>query len=99
MAHHLERTNTTSTPPLPWDSNEKTQKCRWRRQNALRRFLVTSAMIGHKYAPDFDGVHPQGVHSDSLESFKSMGGVQGGGKPALCAFLARAASAIILYVL
>src|ERR1700692_771431 len=74
MARHLERTNTTPTPPPPWDSDKKMQKCRRRRQKALWCFLAMSAMIGRKYAPDFDGVHPQGVHSDSLESFKSMGG-------------------------
>jgi hypothetical protein len=68
--------------------------CR-RCQNALRRFLVTSAMIGRIFAPDFDGAKPQGVHSDSLGSFMFIGAVKVVETSALRAFLARAASAII----
>ena len=49
--------------------------------------------------PDFDGANLQGVQRDSLEGFKSIGGVEEGDTPMLRTFLARAASAIILYVL
>jgi len=52
-------------------------------------------MIGRNYAPDFDGAHPQGVHSDSLESSRPVGEVEVVETPALRAFFARAASAII----
>jgi len=41
----LERTKTTPMPPAPQESDKKTQKPRRRRQNALRRFLATSATI------------------------------------------------------
>ena len=56
-------------------------------------------MIGNKFAPDFDSVHPQGVQSDSLESLKLIGAVQGGETLVLCTFFACAALAIILDVL
>jgi len=58
-----------------------------------------SAMIGRNSAPDFDSAHPQGVHWDSLGSFRAVGAMQEVDTPALRAFFARAASAIILYVL
>jgi hypothetical protein len=50
------------------------QKRRWHRQNALRRFLATLAVIGCIIAPYFDGTNPQGVQWDSLESFRAVGG-------------------------
>ena len=55
-------------------------------------------MIGRNYAPDFDGNHPQGVQWDSLESFWAVGAQEAVDTPALRAFFARAASAIILYM-
>ena len=75
------------------------QKRRRRRQNALRRFLTTSATIGRKYAHNFYGASLQGVPLDSLESFKAVGAGEMVDTPALRAFPARAAPAIILYVL
>jgi hypothetical protein len=60
--YYLERTKATPTPLTLQETYDKTQKHRQRRQNALRRFLVMSAMIGCKYAPDFDGANPQGVY-------------------------------------
>ena len=54
-------------------ADKKTQQRRRRRQKALRRFLAMSAMIGREYAPDFNGADPQGVHWDSLASFKVVG--------------------------
>jgi len=44
-------------------------------------------VIRRNYAHNFDGVHPQGVTRDSLESFGSSTAVQGGQRPALRAFL------------
>jgi len=79
--------------------DRKTQKHCRRRRNALRRFLAMLATIGRNYAPDFDGADPQGVQWDSLESFRIVGAREGVDTPALRAFFARAASAIILYVL
>jgi hypothetical protein len=96
--HHLEHIKTTPNPPTPQKSGQKTRKRRRRRQKALRRFLVMSATIGRNSAPDFDGAHPQGVHSDSLESSKSVGKWEVVETPALRAFFERAASAINLYV-
>ena len=58
----MERTEGNSTPPLASKIHKETAQPRRRRQAALRRFLATSAMIGCKYVPDLDGVHPQGVH-------------------------------------
>ena len=84
---------------MPQKSNQKTQKRRLPHQNARQRFLATSASIGHNYACDFDGVHPQGVQWDSLEGFRTVGEWQVVDTPTLCAVFARAASAIILYVL
>jgi hypothetical protein len=72
----MEQLEGVSVPPLPSIIWKKTPKPRRRRQAALRRFLVTSAMIGCKYAPDLDGPHPQGVQWDSLSSFKLIGEVQ-----------------------
>ena len=43
---------------LPQKSIEKMQKHCRHCQNALRRFLAMSAMIGCNYAPDSDGAHP-----------------------------------------
>ena len=60
--HYLEQPKTTPAPLTPQENKPETQKCRRRRGNALRRFLVTSAMIGCNYAPDFDGANPHGVH-------------------------------------
>jgi hypothetical protein len=97
--HHLGRTKTTPTPPLPWDFNEKKQKCCWHRQNALQRFLATSVMIGHITAPDFNGVHPQGVQSDSLGSFKLLADMKAGETLVLHAFFECAASTTVLYIL
>ena len=61
-AHYLEQPKNTPAPLTPQETKPETQKCRWRRQAALRRFLVTPAMIGCNYAPDFDGANPHGVH-------------------------------------
>ena len=94
----LEWMNTTLNPPVPQKTGGKMQKRRRRRQNALRRFLAMSAMIGRNYAPDFDSANPQGVHSDSLQSFKYVGEVEVVGTPALRAFFEHAVSAINLYV-
>ena len=58
-----------------------------------------SATIGRNYVPDFDSAHSQGVQWDSLESFETVGARQVVDTPALRAFFACAASAIILYVL
>ena len=95
---YLERTNTTPYPPALQKPEEKTQKYRRRRRNALRRFLVMSATIGRIIAPDFDGAHPQGVQWDSLGHFKAVGGGDLVDTPVLRAFFACAASAFILYV-
>ena len=77
----------TPNPPTPHKSDEKTQKPRRHRRNALQRFLAMSATIRRNYAPDFDGANPQGVQWDSLESFISIGARKGGETPALRAFL------------
>ena len=45
-----------------------------------------SATIGHNYAPDFDGAHPQGVQWDSLEGFKTVAAGEPLDTLALCAF-------------
>ena len=95
----MEWMNTTPTPPALQKTGRKTQKHRQRRQNALRRFLAMLATTGRNHAPDFDGAHPQGVQWDSLESFKAVGPGEMVDTPALRALFARAASAIILYVL
>jgi len=94
-AQHVERTNTTPDPPMSQKTGVKTQKHRRCRRNVLRRFLVTSAMIGRNSAPDFNGAHPQGVQWDSLGSFRAVGQGQWVDTPMLRAFFARAASAII----
>ena len=60
--HYMEQPKTTPDPLAPQETGPETRKCRRRRGNALRRFLVTSAMIGCSYAPDFDGANPHGVH-------------------------------------
>ena len=91
----MERINTTPNPPTLQKTGTKTRKCRRRRHKALRRFLAMSATIGRKYAPDFDGAHPQGVPLDSLGSFRAVGCWEMVDTPALRAFFARAASAII----
>ena len=78
---------------------KKTPKPRRCRRNALRRFLATLAMIGRNYAPDLDSAHPQGVQWDTLERFMAVGVGELVDTPMLRAFFARAASAIILYVL
>jgi hypothetical protein len=72
----MERTKTTPTPPALQEFDEKTQKRRRRCRNALRRFLATSVKIGRIFASDFNGVHPQGVQWDSLQSFKLLPWVQ-----------------------
>jgi hypothetical protein len=95
----VERLEGASTPPLSLKILKKKANPRRHRQAALRRFLAMSATIGRNYAPNFDGAHPQGVQSDSLEGFSSIGAVQREEKPALRALFARAASAIILYAL
>jgi hypothetical protein len=59
-----------------------TQTIRYR-QGALRHFLAMLMMSGCSYALDFNGVHPQGVDGDSLESFRPIGEVQRGEMPAL----------------
>jgi len=69
----MERINSTPSPPAPQESDKKTQKRRWRRQNTLQCFLATSATIGRKYAPDFNGANLQGVQWDSLEIFRAVG--------------------------
>ena len=86
-------------PPTLHLLGEKKQKCWQRRQNVLRRFLATLPAIGCIYAPDFDHTNPQGVHSDSLGTFGSIGEAEVGEKLAVRALFERAASAIILYVL
>jgi hypothetical protein len=69
---HLGRTKATPNPPTLQKTGGEMQKRRRRRQNALRRFLATLAMIGRNYAPDFSGANPQGVQWDSLESFRAV---------------------------
>jgi hypothetical protein len=54
--------------------------------------------IGRNYAPDFDGVHLQGVHGDSLESFRPIGEVQGGEMLVLRAFCARSIGNYIICI-
>jgi hypothetical protein len=83
----MERSEGVSTPPLMRKYCPKAHKPRRRRQGALRRFLAMLTTIGRSYALDLNGVHPQGVHSDSLESFRPVAEVQGEEKPALRAFL------------
>ena len=58
-----------------------------------------SAMIGHIIVPDFDSAYPKGVQWDFLGSFRAVGQWQVVDTLVLHAFFARAASAIILYVL
>jgi hypothetical protein len=94
----MERTEGVSTPPLTSKVCNKTRKPRRHRQAALRRVLAMLTTIGRNYAPDFDGVHLQGVQSDSLESFKVLTELQVGETTVLCASFVRAAFAIILYV-
>jgi hypothetical protein len=55
--------------------------------------------IGCTYATDLNCIHPQGVPSDSLGSFKVLAAVEGGGKPVLHTFFEHAALAIYLFVL
>ena len=73
-AQSLEQTKATHYPPTPQRTDEKMQKHRRRRGNALRRFLAMSATIGRNYAPDLDGAHPHGVPLDSLRCFKVPAG-------------------------
>jgi len=87
--------NTTPNPPAPQKTGRETQKRHRCRLNALRRFLATLATIGRNCAPDFDGAHPQGVQWDSLEGFMIVAAGEPVDTPALRAFFARAASAII----
>ena len=54
-------------------------------------------MIGHNYAPNFDGAHPQGVQWDSLESFRVIGRGQMVDTSVLHAHFVHATPAIILY--
>jgi hypothetical protein len=98
-AQWLERTKTIPYPLALQKPDQKTQKHRQRRRNVLRRFLATLATIRRNYAPGFDGAHPQGVQWDSLGSFKAVGCREVVDTLALRAFLVRAASAIVLYVL
>ena len=56
-------------------------------------------MIGCKYAPDIDDANLQGVHSDSLESFRSVGKVGVGETPMLRAFFARSVGNCIICIL
>jgi hypothetical protein len=95
----VRRTEGVLTPPLPLRLCKKMQKPRRRRQAARRCFLATLPAIERIFAPDFDGVHPQGVSVDSLGSFKSLGGLKVGETPVLRAFFERAASTIVLYVM
>jgi hypothetical protein len=75
---HLGRTKTTPTPPLPWDFNEEKEKCCQHHQNMLQHFLAMLVMIGWITVPDFDGIHPQGVQSDSLGGFKLLADLKAG---------------------
>jgi hypothetical protein len=69
----MERIEGVLRPPLVLKLCRETQKQRRRCQVALRRFLTTLATIGRVYAPDLNCVDPQGVQSDSLGSFTSIG--------------------------
>ena len=84
---------------MPQKTGAKTQKHHQHCQNALRRFLVMSAMIGRNYAPDFDGAYPQGAQCGFLESFMVVGTDIMVDTLVLCTLFVRAAPAIILHVL
>jgi hypothetical protein len=83
----MERTEGAPAPLLVWKNSQQLPNPHQRCRVALRRFLATSATIGRIYAPGFDSANPQGVHSGSLEGFKSIGEVGVGETPALRAFL------------
>ena len=53
----MERTNTTPNPLALQKTWTETRKRRWRRRNALRRFLAMLATIGRIIAPDFDDAY------------------------------------------
>src|SRR6266852_969344 len=100
--HIRPTTVVPDTPtPLPHDINICGQKCAHTGDIADRAsaLLAMLATIGCKYAPDFDGVHHQGVPLEYLGSSMQFGGAQVGHTPVLCAFFMCAASAIILHVL
>jgi hypothetical protein len=90
-ARHLEQTQITPAPFTPLKSNQKTQKCRQRRQTVLQRFLAMSATIGRICVLVFNCANPQGVQSDSLEGCKFPGAVY--------TFFAHGLFTIVLYVL
>ena len=64
-------------PPPPHKSHQKMQERHRRCQVALQHFLVTLAMIGCEFAPNFYHVHLWGVRSGSLGGFKLVGWVGG----------------------
>ena len=98
-AHHLEQTETTPNPLMLQQSSEKMQKQCQCHPNTHQHFHAVSATIGQMYAPIFSCTNPQGVQSDSLESFRAVGEGELVDTPVLHAFFAHAASAIKLYVL
>ena len=95
----MEQIEGVLTPPLHQLSCQKGQKPRQCCQAVLQCFLATMLLIGHIFAPDFSRAHPQGVHWDSLGSFKLFCAVQVGEMPVLRAFFEHAALAIVLYVI
>jgi len=64
------------TPPRRRNPTTKHQNAAGIARNALWRFLVMPTMIGHSYAPNFNGDDPHGVSLDSMGGFKMLGAQQ-----------------------
>ena len=95
----LEWAGAVPATPLPSILYQKTCKPCWCRQAVLRRFLATLPAIGCNQAPNYPRAHPQGVHRDSLGSFKLSSGLKAGDTLVLRTFFEHASLATVLYVI